>query len=107
MPTEQDIEIFQGDPHSIRLTFSPAVDVSARTFACQLRARRDPDATLLASYTADMSNAATGVVTLILSADDSANLRRDCFYDVEQIVAGVPTTLFYGQATVTRQVTTP
>ena len=108
-PVEQDIEIFQGDPHSMRLTFTSEgdpVDVSAWTFACQLRSRRDPNAPLLAEYSVDDSDAEAGVVVLFLTAAETAELRRDCHYDVQATVVGEPITIYFGKAALTREVTT-
>jgi hypothetical protein len=106
---EQELTVFQGDDYTITLNFTdqagdPA-DVSDRYFRAQVRSRRDSAAQLLADFVVDDNDAATGVVVLTLDAATTAELRRDCVYDIEQTVGGLTTTLFYGMVRLTRQVT--
>lgn len=110
MATARNIEIYQGDDYLLRMEFwldeahTLPADVSARVFTAQLRPRPNHP-TKLADFAVDMSHAAEGRVDLTLTAVQTAALRRDCSYDVQQVAGGVTTTPFYGRARIVAQVT--
>ena len=111
MAARRDIAIYQGDTYGHILTVTDdatppvATDVSARTFAAQLR-RYPQDSTVAAQFAVDMSNASTGVVGLSLTAVQTAALTGGVYsWDVHMITGSSVLTLFAGEAVVTAEVT--
>ena len=112
MAARRDIAIYQGDTYGHVLTVTNdatppvATNVTGRTFAAQLR-RRPQDSTVAAQFAVDMTNAATGVVQLSLTAVQTAALVGGGVYswDVHMITGSSVLTLFAGEAVVTAEVT--
>ncbi len=110
-PVRDPIEIYMGDTYPHRLAFvddeEAAVDVSASTFAAQIRlfgpSLGDPALT----FTVDASDAADGIVMLTLSAAQTAQLTPGTTYsmDVQRTTAGVVQTVFTANVTATRDAT--
>ena len=90
------VTIKEGDPPA-------AVDVSARTYTAQLRST--PDGTVVASFTIDMSSAATGVVGYSLPDTTTDDLSGAYVWDFQQSSAGVIRTLMGGSFVVNKDVT--
>jgi len=110
MAARRDLVAYQGDTFVHQVLFEDAngqpVDVSAFTFASQVR-RRATDTTLLASMTVDASQAATGVVTFRLSAAAMAGFEPGVYrYDCDRTDgSGDVLTLTFGRFEVPAEVT--
>lgn len=108
-PTRHDFHIYRGDDWARTITFAdPAgavIDVSSRTFAAQIRATAD-SATILATMTVTMTQAALGIVEISLSAAQTAALEAGVDrWDLSQTVSGLKTTLLAGAVYVEGDVT--
>lgn len=110
MPETVDISIYQGDSFTVTLHFwsdaahTSPLDVSGRVYRSQIRPRPG-HATLLAEFSVDMTDASDGTVLLSLTPAQTALLRRDCAWDVEQQVDTIVLTIVAGDVDVTRDVT--
>ncbi len=109
MAARRDLEIYQGDTftHEIRIVDADGdpIDVSGKTFESQIRRRSSYD-TIEATFSVDMTNAATGVVVFTIDAATCADLETGVHrYDVHQIVGGVVLTLVFGRVDVRGEVT--
>jgi hypothetical protein len=111
MAATRDITIYQGDTygHTISITNDAtppvATNVTGRTFAAQLRRYPGSD-TPAATFAVDMTDAATGVVQLSLTATQTAALTAGPYaWDVHMITGSSVLTLFAGEAVVTAEVT--
>jgi hypothetical protein len=105
----RDLEIYQGDTftHEIRIVDADGdpINVSGKTFESQVRRRSSYD-TIEATFSVDMTNAATGVVVFTIDAATCADLETGVHrYDVQQIVGGVVLTLVFGRVDVRGEVT--
>jgi hypothetical protein len=110
MAATRDITIYQGDTYGHVITITDdatppaATNVTGRTFAAQLR--RYPSSDVAATFAVDMTNAATGVVQLSLTATQTAALAAGPYaFDVHMITGSSVLTLFAGEAVVTAEVT--
>jgi len=106
---QRDITVYQGDTyvHEIRIKNSAntAINITSRTYAGQVRKRRSSD-DVSAIFTANITDAANGVVVFSLSTSDTASLRSGSYvYDFQETNSGVITTLLTGNLTVTGEVT--
>lgn len=103
-----DIEIFTGETVTITLRIKESgvpIDVSTRTYAAQVR-QMPKSTTILATFSVDMTNAATGVVVLTLSAATTAALDvTHAVWDVKETNAGVVSRVHGGQAVIKQMVT--
>ena len=109
MAARRDLEIYQGDTftHEIRIVDADGdpINVSGKTFESQIRRRSSYD-TIEATFSVDMTNAATGVVVFTIDAATCADLETGVHrYDVHQIVGGVVLTLVFGRVDVRGEVT--
>lgn len=109
IPAKLNYTIVRGDDFADEVTIKEggppavAVDVSARTFTAQLRST--PDGTTVASFTIDMTSAASGVVGYSLSDTTTDDLAGTYVWDFQQVVAGQTRTLMGGSFTVLKDVT--
>jgi hypothetical protein len=109
MPGTRDLDVYRGDDFAHTVTFTDAagapINVSARTFASQLR--RYPDTSVIAAtFGVDMTNAATGVVVFTLADTVTSTLDAGPYvYDVQQTDSGTVTTMLAGDVTVAADVT--
>ena len=78
LPGTFDIAAYRGDTKEWTLTFADdaaaPVDMSAWTWLAQVRASRDEPDTVVATFTVDDTNAATGTLILTLPAAQAALL---------------------------------
>lgn len=104
-----NLTVTAGDGYSVALTFTDddgeALDVSAYTHSAQVR--RIPGAADAEDFTVDEAEAATGVVTISLTAEQTRSLRPGTnFWDLERAVGdGDPQTILGGKFTVLYDVT--
>ena len=109
LPATRNIVAYAGDTYQHEFEFvdedDAAMDLSARTFAAQWRPRRSSPNSQAVSFTVDDSDAATGIVTITLSAAQMAALDPTGVYDLQSTVAGVVETLVPGPFTTTLDVT--
>ena len=111
MAATRDITIYQGDTYGHVITITDdatppvATDVSGRTFAAQIRRYPSSD-TIAAQFAVDMTDAATGVVQLSLTATQTAALVAGPYaFDVHMITGTTTLTLFAGECLVSGEVT--
>ena len=110
MAATRDIRFTQGDTYGHVLTIENdavppvATNVSARTFAAQVRRYASSD-TIAATFAVDMTNAATGVVQLSLTATQTAALTGPYYWDVHMVTGSSVLTLIAGSVTVDAEVT--
>jgi hypothetical protein len=111
-PAAHNISIFGGDDYVLPVTFttggtSPsAIDVSTRTYTAQVRAW--PSGGVLATFDVNMTNAATGIVSISLGHAVTATLAgavAEARWDMQQSNAGTITTVLKGTVTVSQDVT--
>lgn len=106
-----DFNLVRGDDLTKTLTFrnkttTAPIDVSAWTFAGQVRT--DPDAVdpPSAAFAFDLTGAAVGVVTASIPAADTANMSaRFYFYDIQTIADGLTRTRISGRINITKDAT--
>lgn len=108
-PAKLDIAAYRGDTVSVTCTFRDANDVAinltGRTFAAQIK--DTIGGTLIASFTIDTTNAATGVLVLTIpAATTSAWTWQTARWDLQETEGAVITTLLAGTVTLDGQVTT-
>ena len=113
MADTYDFEVDQGSTHSFTLTYQDAngsgIDLSAHTITMDVRVGFKDSTkafTLSNGSGIDMTNAATGIIVVTISATQSGALNDDVYrYDIEADLAGVVTRLVQGEITVSREVT--
>jgi hypothetical protein len=109
MPGTRNLDIYRGDDFAHTVTFEDdtgaPINVSARTFASQLR--RYPDTTVIAAtFGVNMAGAATGVVVFTLADTVTSTLDAGPYvYDVQQTDSGTVATMLAGDVTVAADVT--
>lgn len=106
---QRDITVYQGDTyvHEIRVKNSSntAINISARSYTGQVRKRRTSDE-ISATFTANITDGANGIVVFSLSTSDTASLRSGSYvYDFQETNTGIVTTLLTGNLTVIGEVT--
>jgi hypothetical protein len=104
MAASRDISIYQGDfyTHEVRIRNSAntAIDISGRTYAAQIKKSKSSD-TVVASFTAVISNASTGTLTLSMAANTTANIDSGSYYyDLQEANGSVITTLMGGKVAI-------
>ena len=111
MAATRDITIYQGDTYGHTITITndatppAATNVTGRTFAAQLR-RYAGSTTIAATFAVDVSQAASGIVQLSLTATQTAALAAGPYaFDVHMITGSSVLTLFAGECLVTAEVT--
>jgi len=96
---------YQGDIWAMTVTFTDGtdpLDVSGGTWRAQVR-KTPSSTTVLADIAVDTTDAAAGVLVLSLTAEDTAGLPPECWWDLEDTTAGK--TYLRCKLTVTREVT--
>jgi hypothetical protein len=105
LPATRNLTIYQGDVYDHEVTFTDEnddpIDMSAATWRAQLR-RNFTSASVLASFTIDDSDAATGVVRFHLTKTQTADLPGAAVWDAEDTTLGV--TYLRGTVVATREV---
>ncbi len=109
LPAKLNFSITRGDDFAESFTIQEGdplapVDVSARTYTAQVRAAADATA-VTATFTVDMTDAATGVIVLRIADTVTDDLSGAYVWDLQQDVAGVIRTLAGGAFTVIPDVT--
>jgi hypothetical protein len=109
-PATHNITIFGGNDYVLPVNFedtgASAIDVSARTYAAQVRAW--PSGGVLATFDVNMTNAATGTVVISIADTDTATLAgevAEARWDMQQTNAGTVTTVLAGTVTISQDVT--
>lgn len=105
----RNITIYQGDTyvHELRLRTSANanINISTRTYTGSIKKRRT-SANTSATFTAEITDGANGIVVLTLASANTALLRAGTYvYDFEEVNGSTVTTILTGNVTVTGQVT--
>lgn len=109
IPAKLNYTMVRGDDFADQVTIKEggppavAVDVSARTYTAQLRST--PDGAVVATFTIDMTSAASGVVGFSLPDTTTDDLAGAYVWDFQQDTAGVVRTLMGGSFVVNKDVT--
>lgn len=104
---DQAAPIRRGDTYSHAFTFvtaaAAAIDKSASTFRAQLRDLPGDASSAVVSFTVAVSGAGSNVVTISLTATQTAQLAPGVYgWDLEETAAGVVTTRLAGEAVVSQ-----
>lgn len=112
--TAVNIHFVQGDTFRRRLFFYQLdvdgvtqipEDVSTWTITAQIRRRAS--STTAIDFSVDMTDAATGYVTISITDDDAATLAENNVWDLQRVLNGETKTLLAGTVTADREVTRP
>jgi hypothetical protein len=108
-PADQDLIITRGDTETIVATIQDdngtAINITGRTYRAQIRTSQD-STTIKASFTCTVTSGASGQVTCVLAAADSATLTAgNYFWDLEENASNVISTILAGNVTVLADVT--
>jgi hypothetical protein len=108
-PADQDLIITRGDTETIVATIQndagTAINITGRTYRAQIRSTQD-STTIKASFTCTVTSGASGQVTCVLAAVDSATLTAgNYFWDLEENASNVISTILAGNVTVLADVT--
>jgi len=110
LPGKLDFALYQGDDFSRELTFTDgeglAMDLSLFSeIKSQIRAKAE-DVNVLAEFTIDDTDAATGKILLSLTHEDTEELPKTAVWDLEMTDGNdIVQTYLAGKITVTPQVT--
>ncbi len=109
MPATRNIEIYQGDNYAHQLTLknnaNAVINITSRTYSGQIRKRRTSD-TISATFSAEITDGANGVVVFSLLPAATANLRPGTYvYDFQEVNGATVTTILTGNAVITGEVT--
>lgn len=109
LPGKLNFSMTRGDDFAHQFTIQEGdplapVDVSARTYTAQVRAAAD-STTVVATFSVDMTSAATGIVILRIADTVTDDLSGPYVWDLQQDSAGVIRTLVGGSFTVVPDVT--
>jgi hypothetical protein len=109
IPGKLNYVMTRGDDFAAQLTIQEGeplapVDVSARTYTAQVRATADAT-TVTATFSVDMTDAATGIIVLRLADTVTDDLGGSYVWDLQQDTAGVIRTLVGGSFVVVDDVT--
>lgn len=115
LPAKYDITVYQGDTFRLPITLSTKdaeenvtpVDLTDQHLKAQIRQRQNPDAGLMGTFEFVMLNPEQGSFEAVLPAEESANVFRNGFWDLEttDLSTGEVRTWIYGQVTVISHVT--
>lgn len=105
---KRDIEIVKGDDYLHVITLESAsgpINITGRTYEAMMR--KSPTQTLAdATFVTSVTNAAGGEITVTLSNSTTTALKVGCYYwDLQQNVSGIITTILRGKADVITDVT--
>ena len=100
-PQQVDLSVYRGDSGKFRLTVQEVggtpIDVTNATWDADIRYKAD-DPDPITSF--DIELVDTSTIDVVLSADKSAMLDKQCVYDVEMTLVDKVTTLVKGSITV-------
>lgn len=105
----RNITIYQGDTyvHELRLRTSANanINITSRTYSGTIKKRRT-STTTAATFSAEITDGANGVVVLTIDSANTANLRAGTYvFDFEETNGSTITTLITGNVHVIGQVT--
>lgn len=106
MPAKRDLNLFQGDDYAHVVTFEDAAGAPfpmPGTYLAQIRLVYA--SAVLATFTVDVTDQATGVLRLHLPAAVVASLPEAARWDLQRTSDGVVSTLLYGAVNTQREVT--
>jgi hypothetical protein len=107
MPARRDLDFYRSDTWTHEVRFVDAneapVNVSAWTFASQVRRRSSSD--LIVSFAVDASQAASGVIVFSVGANATDIDAGRYKYDVQRSLGGVVQTVVEGAVTVSGDIT--
>lgn len=108
-PAEQDLVVTRGDTLTVNVTMttngSTPINITGRTYTSQVRANYD-DPTASASFTCTITNAASGIIQLVMSSSSTALLEPFNYYwDLQENASGVISTVLAGAFVVLPDVT--
>lgn len=108
-PGIQNLTFVRGDTETVQVTMtsdgSTPVNITGRTYASQLRTNPDI-ATISATATCSITNAANGIMQAVFSATATAALDPGYYYwDLQENASGTITTVLQGTVTVLADVT--
>lgn len=112
-PTKRDITVYAGDDYSLRVTVTDdagdVVDVTAYSFAAEVRTAAGTTGTAAATATVDKTTPASGLITVRLSDVQTAALMdagTSFRWDLKSTDgSGLIRTLLYGTVTMVERVT--
>ena len=109
LPASHNLKFMRGDTQDFTITLTEDGTTPRNLTGCTFRAqiRTDKDATSVAGeFTCTVPTPSNGVVRLVLSASVSASLPDETLYwDFEQTLGGVVTTLVAGKCVVVGDIT--
>ena len=105
----RNITIYAGDTylHELRIKDSAnaAINITSHTFTGQIKVGK-LESEKVATFTANISNGAAGIVQFLLTANVTANITPGTYYyDIQQINGTVVTTLLGGKVVVQGDIT--
>lgn len=108
-PAEQDLVVTRGDTLTVNVTMTTngttPIDITGRTYTSMVRANYE-DPTAAATFTCSITNAAGGVVQLVMSPTSTAALEPFNYYwDLQENASGVISTVLAGAFVVLPDVT--
>ena len=112
LPGKLDIAAYRGDTKQWTVDFAEgavATDMSAWTWLAQIRSTKDEPAEIVATFTVDDTDAATGTLVVTLPAAQSANLitvdgKGKFYWDLQGTDGAVVKTWLAGAVSVTGDV---
>lgn len=108
-PAELDLVTTRGDTVTVNVTMTTngttPINITGRTYASMVR-RNYEDPTAAASFTCTITNGVAGQLQLVMSDTASAGLDPYNYYwDLQETVSGIVTTVLAGAFTVLPDVT--
>lgn len=109
VPGEANIVITRGDTTTLVITITSngttPIDITGRTYTSQVRQNAD-DTTAAATFTCTLTTPASGVLTCVLSATQTATLEPgNHVWDLQENASSVISTVIAGAFTVLADVT--
>jgi hypothetical protein len=109
MPATRNIEIYQGDTYAHQLSLKDSanvvINISSRAYSGQIRKRKSSEI-VSATFVAEITDGANGVVVFSLPPAATANLRPGMYvYDFQEVNVVTVTTILTGNAVVIGEVT--
>lgn len=109
VPAETNIVITRGDTTTLSITITSngttPIDITGRTYRAQVRSNTE-DTSYELAFTCTLTTPASGVLTCVLSAAQTATLEPgNHTWDLEENASGVVSTILSGTFTVLADVT--
>ena len=109
VPGDLSIVATRGDTCTLTVTITSdgttPINITGRTYTSMVR--QDPDSSVVsATFTCTVTNAAAGILTMVLSASDTSVLQDgNYFWDLQENASGIITTIMSGAFVVLPDVT--